>query len=332
MQSCITIHGGGLAGSAAAIAACQMGAHEVRVYERSQFPRHKVCGEFLTAAAEKVLRELHVWTAFRALQPASITKLGLHFPGKSSYFPLPEACWGISRHALDECLMVQAVAAGAEWLNQPAPTSTNTDEAPIVLAHGRQQTGEKGKRIFGFKAHHEGPPSDAVELYFFDGCYVGVAPIENGRLNVCGLGPEAVMRQHAFDYDSLCVRSPALQARLAGMRRSMDWLSVGPLVYHHRFRDHTDAHVYPAGDALGFVDPFTGTGMFNALLSGSLAGQCAVAAEPVAQYLQQAASHLYRPFFISGFFRAAMRSGIGAHVAGYLPGSLLFRATRAQLG
>lgn len=329
MHARVSIHGGGLAGSAAAIAARMSGAPEVCVYEQSALPRHKVCGEFLTSGVEPVLRGLGVWHSFLALGPARIPRLGLHFPGRSSRFTLPEPCWGLSRYALDECLMRGAINAGAEWRHQAAPAI----ESATVLAHGRRESAPKGKRVFGFKAHHEGPDCDSVDLYFFDGCYVGVAPVERGVINVCGLGPETLLREHGFRYDALCERSDALRARLQGMERRMDWLSVGPLVYRNRFRQQTgDAAVYPAGDALGFVDPFTGTGMFNALLSGSLAGRCAAEEMPVTSYLRQCRGLLHRPFLVSSWFRAALRSGLGERFAGYLPAPVLFQATRAHLG
>ncbi len=328
MPQTVNIHGGALAGCAAALAARQAGADLIRVYEKSRFPRHKVCGEFLSSGVEAVLLDLGQWHAFQALHPAPMTRLALHFPRKSFHFALPETCWGVSRFALDTWLMQRAMDAGAEWHAESAPPP----EGPTILAHGRKDAAPKGNRTFGFKAHHRGPVSDSIELFFFDGCYVGVNPAENGITNVCGLGPESVLKAHGFDYDSLCRRSPALAERIQPLSRQMDWLSVGPLVYGNRFHTHPQSMVYPAGDALGFVDPFTGTGMFNALLSGTLAGRAAATGTPVSSYLRDCAKLLHRPFLVSSIFRAALRSGLGERFAGHVPGSLLFRLTRAHLG
>jgi flavin-dependent dehydrogenase len=112
----------------------------------------------------------------------------------------------------------------------------------------------------------------------------------------------------------------------------MDWLSVGPLVYRNPPKQTACEGVYPAGDALGFVDPFTGTGMLNALLSGALAGHAAARGEPVDAYLRQCRRLLHQPFLISALFRQALASGLAERGAGWLPGWLLFRLTRAQLG
>lgn len=324
----ISIHGGALAGSAAALAARRSGAELVRVYEKSQFPRQKVCGEFLSSGAMSVFRDLGLWESFQLLQPAPITRLALHFPARSCRFSLPETCWGTSRFALDTWLMQAVVRSGAEWVQATAPPPSGI----AVLAHGRIGTAQKGNRTFGFKAHYHGPASESIELYFFDGCYVGVSPVEGGMINVCGLGPEGVLRRHGFDYDALCEQSPALRERLRSMERRMEWLSVGPLVYGNRFRAQAEHGRYPAGDALGFVDPFTGTGMFNALLSGCLAGRAAAANQPVTTYLKDCRRLLHRPFLVSSLFRAAVGCGAGERLAGYVPGSILYRLTRAHTG
>lgn len=325
----VSIHGGALAGCAAALSARQAGAPHVEVFEKSRFPRHKVCGEFLSSGVEAILRELGLWQPFQQLDPAPMTELALHFPRKTFRSALPETCWGISRYALDEWLMKQAVSTGVNWRLQPAPA---TPSAVTVLAHGRKETAPKGNRIFGFKAHHTGPATNSIELYFFDGCYVGVNPVEGGRINVCGLGPESILKRCDFDYDSVCRRHPALHERLSGFARQMPWLSVGPLVYGNHFRAEADSQVYRAGDALGFVDPFTGTGMFNALLSGMLAGRAAATGLPAAQYLRECRRRLHQPFLVSGTFRKVLRSGLVEHLVGLVPAALLFRLTRAHLG
>jgi flavin-dependent dehydrogenase len=326
----VTILGGAVAGCAAAVAARQQGAAVV-VYEKSRFPRHKVCGEFLSHGVAEVFAELGLWDSFRALNPATMTRLELHFPTRTFRYSLPNPCFGLSRFVLDEWLRQQAVAAGADWRQEPAPPADAVGTR-VVLAHGRKEAAPKGSRVFGFKAHHRGPATDAIELHFFDGCYVGVNPAGNGVVNVCGLGPEAVLARYGFDYDALCDRIPSLRARRQTLTRQAEWLSVGPLVYRNPPRAAMHEGVYPAGDALGFVDPFTGTGMFNALLSGMLAGRAAARGEDVGIYLRECGRLLHRPFLVSSLFRKALETGLAERGAGWMPGWLLFRLTRAHLG
>ena len=68
------IRGGGPAGCAAAIAALLEDA-KVELIERSHFPRHKVCGEFLSPGVEGALTQLGLWSDFEALGPARIRRM-----------------------------------------------------------------------------------------------------------------------------------------------------------------------------------------------------------------------------------------------------------------
>jgi flavin-dependent dehydrogenase len=51
----VTVLGGGPAGAIAALSALDEGA-DVTLYEKPRFPRHKVCGEFLSGEVVAVAR------------------------------------------------------------------------------------------------------------------------------------------------------------------------------------------------------------------------------------------------------------------------------------
>ena len=53
----LAIIGGGPAGASAAITAARLGAR-VALLEAGEFPRHKVCGEFVSAESLDILRDL----------------------------------------------------------------------------------------------------------------------------------------------------------------------------------------------------------------------------------------------------------------------------------
>jgi menaquinone-9 beta-reductase len=310
------ILGAGPAGSSAAIAARREG-RAVCLIEKSKLPRHKVCGEFFSPEIAPELERLGVWDAFQAAGPARVRRMTLHLGRREKSSLLPEPAWGLSRFAFDHLLLrgtgLQPVSPGQ----------------PTIIASGRSNTaGSRGSRLFGFKAHFEGPVDDAVELFFFNRCYVGINSVERGITNVCGLGPEDLLRRFDFDYDRLVAESPALRARLAPLTRSMKWLSTGPLRYGQSF-DPT-ATQYLAGDALSFVDPFTGSGLVAAVKTGALAGAAAAQGEPVAHYLQRCRTSLKKPFEIAGIFRKAVEDGWAEWVAPLVPGRILFALTRPQ--
>jgi hypothetical protein len=264
-----------------------------------------------------------LWEDFLALNPAVMTRTELHFPRQTYRFELSQPCWGMSRYVLDEFLKSRVLDAGAEWL-----TSLPESQDKRIVAHGRKDKVKKGQRQFGFKAHHAGAASSSIELYFFRGCYVGVNPVEGGITNVCGLGPEEVLREVRFDYDALCRQCPALGKRLGRLDRQMDWLSTGPLVYRFAGAEKPVANVYPAGDALGFVDPYTGTGMLNALISGALAGACAAEGKSPEEYLRRCRQSFRRAFAVSTIFRKLVQHNLADVAPSPLAGNWLFQLTR----
>ncbi len=315
----VTIVGAGPAGCSAAIAALNEGA-VVTIYEKSRFPRHKVCGEFLSPEVGPVLDSLGVRESLEAARPVRLERVILHIGRRSKRFQLPEAAYSLSRSALDDLLLREAISKGAVLKTEAAKDGT-------IIAHGRQTPSRKGSRLFGFKSHYRGPVADTVEMFFFRGCYVGITSVEGGSVNVCGLGPEDLLKPTNFDPEPLF--PDALKGRLRGLNRLFDWLITGPLVFRDSFHDHPDA--YLAGDAMGFVDPFTGSGILSAILTGKLAGQAAARSVPVAEYTVQCRRTLSRQYSIASTLRGLLGAGLAESLAGLVPGPWLYRMTRPSL-
>ena len=322
----LSVIGGGPAGSAAAITASLEGA-AVDLFEKSKFPRHKVCGEFVSPEMLPLLNQLGAAEPFLASLPARISRVSLHFGARDKTARLPDIAYGLSRYALDHLLLRRALACGANLVPAPA----HDCEPPVVVAHGRKHASRaRGRRVFGFKAHFHGPVSDAIELHFFSGGYVGVNAVEDGVTNVCGLADETSLHAIRFEYDALIGAVPSLSSRLAPLTRCMEWLTTGPLIYGNRFDEPAREGLYAAGDALSFVDPFTGSGMYCAVVSGTIAGRCAARGVPVADHLRMCREALGRPFAFASVFRAAIRSGWAEHLAAWIPASWLYRLTRPR--
>ncbi len=315
----IEIRGGGIAGSAAALTALRLGAG-VCIAERSQDRRHKVCGEFLSPEVQIPLEHAGVWDRFLAANPARVRRVLLNFGTREKSGLLPEPAWGLSRFAFDHLLLSTARERGAELVGS-SPSAT-------IIATGRTASAPKGDRLFGFKAHFSGPVDDAVELYFFRGGYLGINSVENGATNVCGLAPESLLRKFQFDVDVLVDSLEVLRSRLRPMSRLMPWLHVGPLVFQNRLQESDSA--YFAGDALSFVDPFTGSGMLCALLTGALAGECAVHGVPVVEFRRSASRLIGRSFSVASFFRSIAKSQYASTLATLVPAGLLFAVTRPK--
>jgi len=309
----------------------------VRLFETSPFPRHKVCGEFLSPEVAEILAELGVLRDFEAQKPARLVKVALHFGRRTQTWTLREPAWGLSRYALDELLLRRALAEGAALVREPwVKFAAGTDahhRIRRILGYGRKSAAPAGSRLFGFKAHFTGPSDDLVHLFFFSGCYVGVSAVENGITNVCGVVPESllrrkILRQKNFEIEWLLQANPALRERVLPLERTMNWLVTGPLVFG---MNHDPAEqVYRAGDALGFVDPFTGSGISAALVTGKIAGEAAARSIEVSQYVRHVRNALKRQYFFSSALRLAIRAGIAEKCAEFIPGRLLFELTRPE--
>ena len=326
-MSPISIAGAGPAGSAAALAALAEGA-KVRLFEKSHFPRHKVCGEFLSPEIQPALESLGVWSEFLRASPAPIRTVKLHFGDREKSWRLSQPAFGLSRYRLDKLLLDCAISRGAELIQEPFPASSQ----PVILAHGRMAVANEENRLFGFKAHFTGPAQDAVDLFLMRNAYAGVSAVENGETNVCGLAPESVLSAHGFDIDSFLPDWSALRDRLKPLTRSMDWLMTGPLVFSRELHSLNGETTYRSGDALGFIDPFTGSGILSAVLTGKLAGVAAARRIPYNEYLDQCGRALRWQYRISSLVRAVIRNGFAESLlARLVPGNLLFRLTRPRM-
>ena len=315
----VRIRGGGPAGACAALAALREGAAAV-VQERSHFPRHKVCGEFLSPEIVSVFEDLKIADEFHAAVPALIRRMRICIGSTVRTAPLPEVAFGLSRYALDHMLLTAARDRGAHI------AECNAFEID-ASGRGTEPLAGSGDRLFGFKTHFEGSTDDAVELYFGDRTYTGVNCVEAGSTNVCGLAPESLLKRIDFEPDELIARSPALRARLEPLRRTMKWHFTGPLTFRQRWAED---NAMLAGDALSFVDPFTGSGMLCAAVTGSLAGVHAARGRSIAEYRRACRAAIARPFLMSTVLRSLAGMPAAGLLLRFVPAAALFRWTRPR--
>ena len=331
----VQILGGGPAGSAAAIAALSA-THSVHIFEKSAFPRHKVCGEFLSGEIAPLLQSFGLWQDFVLLGPALITRMILHFGTRVSQCQLPEKAYGLSRYEFDRLLFDKAVSQGATTSRQRLTPEGFAAEGASkkggkVLAIGRKAVTSTGNRLFGFKAHFKGPVNDAVEMFFFRRCYVGVSAIENGMTNICGIAPEGVLRAYDFNMDDLLTAWPPLASRTRPLSRVSRWFSVGPLVFSRLWDRSPGRDIYLAGDSLGFIDPFTGLGLVTAVGTGRMAGLAAGRGSSVNEHLSRCRRMVRQPMYLAKILRAVLDAGLAEILGPLIPGRHLFRMTRPSI-
>jgi flavin-dependent dehydrogenase len=128
---------------------------------------------------------------------------------------------------------------------------------------------------FGLKVHLAGDARlpDRVELHVFDGGYVGLGRVEDGRINLCLMITVGALRDCGGSPDVVLNRrvlaNPAVAEAIGTSRACTPWKSVGPLRFGPRRA--TAAGAVLVGDAAGTIDPFCGEGMSHALMASELA-------------------------------------------------------------
>ena len=106
----VLLLGGGLAGLIAAIHLSRIGI-QVTVIERNGYPKHKVCGEYISNEVLPYLEWLDCNLGH--LSPTRITRLQFSTAkGKSIWSELPLGGFGISRYSLDSFLSKMAIDNG----------------------------------------------------------------------------------------------------------------------------------------------------------------------------------------------------------------------------
>jgi flavin-dependent dehydrogenase len=130
----------------------------------------------------------------------------------------------------------------------------------------------------GLKGHlAEALPPASVDLYFFDGGYCGVQPVDlgdgfdrSGKVNACAM----VRADVATTLPEVFACHPQLQERSRAWKPLTEPVTTSPLVFREPQPERDG--VLMVGDAAAFVDPFVGDGISLALRSGRMAGDSLV--------------------------------------------------------
>jgi len=264
----VTIAGGGLAGLSLGIALRSRGVG-VRVLEAGSYPRHRVCGEFISGVSDEELAGLGIGDL---LADAPRHRSTAWFDAEAELLreELPDAARGLSRYCLDQRLAERLVALGGELR-----TGVRFDAkmaGPMegqVLAMGRVR---RPSNWLGLKAHYlDLPLSAALEVHLAGSCYVGMTPVEGGRVNVCGLfhragvlgAGERGMRL------PMALREAGLYEvaeRLRGARVDVESV-VGVNQFLLGWQPRPGVDELRLGDGAAMIPPFTGNGMSMAFQS-----------------------------------------------------------------
>jgi flavin-dependent dehydrogenase len=263
----IEIIGGGLAGLSLGLA-LRRAEVDVTLIEAGNYPRHRVCGEFITGLAASTCTRLGL-TPFLsdAAQNRDVSWYIRGFPARQQR--LPAIAPGLSRHLLDTRLAEAFVQAGGKL--QTNTRATDCRDVPgRIIATGRRRA---ASHWFGLKIHAISLPlARDLEIHLGDQAYVGLTRIEGDRVNICGLFRRREIAAKSMDlllgYLEAC-RLGSLAERL----RSADFdptsfCAVAGVDFDQRVHASNEVRL---GDTLAMIPPFTGHGMAMAFQSAEIA-------------------------------------------------------------
>jgi menaquinone-9 beta-reductase len=299
--------GAGPAGASAAAILADRG-RSVLLLEKDLFPRHKVCGEFLSSDALPSLERIGAREAVERATPERITHGVVHpASGQAVAFSLPAPAIGLSRFRLDALLARRAIEAGADARFTARVVSAEPERggfrvrfvhrqserdatARVVIgAWGRWDALDKAMArgfavrrpvFFGWNRDLAGDSNflaGRVHLYLFPGGYCGLSRVEEGAVNLAGVVSGKVWK-NTGGWTAVVERARlgnrALDEDLAKLEPGpIGFLGTGPVFFTRK--PPIENGLLMAGDAAGVIDPFSGEGQAAALASGILAAETA---------------------------------------------------------
>ena len=264
----VEIVGGGLAGLALGLGLRRAGA-DVTIFEAGDYPRHRVCGEFIAGLSETTMTRLGL--APLLADAGRLREVEWLLRGRAMRrHRLPEPALALSRHTLDARLADAFTAAGGRLLTG---TRVESGEAPAgrVFSTGRRRAPSPW---LGLKLHARGLRLGSdLEFHLGDEAYVGLCPVEDGRVNVCGLFRQrpalSGTRETVLAAYLRATRLDALATRLADAEVCSESCSAVAGVNFDRSANTRDR--MSLGDTYAMIPPFTGNGMAMAFQSAEVA-------------------------------------------------------------
>lgn len=337
----VIILGGGLAGLAGAIHLAK-GGLQVTLIEKSAYPRHKVCGEYIS---NEILPYLQ-WLGADVLQLQPTLIQNFEFSarsGKIAKTSLPLGGFGVSRYALDDLLYRTATAQGCTVLRETVTNVSMEGDSFTVTSTGgplnaKMVLGAYGKRSnidrmlsrefivqkspwLAVKAHYSGTfPEDTVALHYFRGGYCGISKVEQGVINICYLADYNSFStyRNIDDYQrQVLYQNRHLKAVLANATPLFEKpLTISQLSFDKKLP--VEKHILMIGDTAGLIHPLCGNGMAMAIHSAKIAagllmeyyaGTIASRQELESAYLRQWKKHFGKRMLIGRILARLVRSG-----------------------
>src|SRR3989338_9066194 len=293
MKYQIAIIGGGLAGLALAIDLRKRGC-AVIVIEKGLFPRHKVCGEYISLESRNYLFSLCPQLA--DLHLPQINKFLLTSTGKKEFrTTLPLGGFGISRYLLEELMYHEACDLGVAFMLKTKASKVQCDannstftintskgiiySSLVCNASGRKSNFETEKKelqapstnYIGIKSHVKlKRDSTLIEIHNFPGGYCGISTIEEDKSCLCYIVNSKKLRTAKNSIPELERTILYQNNHLKELFTKATFITTEPVVIsgiNFKIKKSIDDEIIYLGDSAGSIAPITGNGMSMALRS-----------------------------------------------------------------
>lgn len=290
----VAIIGGGIAGLSLSIDMKKRG-YQVIVIEKGTYPRHKVCGEYISMESHSYLQK--ICPALSALDLPMINNFKLT-TGSNKEFntTLDLGGFGISRYLLEELLFKEAEKQGVEFmLNMKAQDinfdsdknsyTIKTNGGTINSTLACNSTGRKsnlktsgikniGTNYLGVKYHIKIPrSSNLIEIHNFPGGYCGISNVEEDKSCLCYIVNSNYLNKVKNSIPELEKTFLFKNSNLEKIFTTAEFVFKEPVTVsgiNFLIKEPVTDDSFFLGDAAGSMAPIIGNGMSMGLRSASV--------------------------------------------------------------
>ena len=293
----VIVIGGGLAGLSSAIHLAKSNIN-VLLIEKQSYPKHKVCGEYVSNEVLPYLNFLGFNPFEFGAKSISNFELTTH-NNKRITAKLPLGGFGMSRYEMDFQLLKLAQKNGVQILQdtvedvsfkdhffQIKTKTTGNFMAKIAIGafgkrsnldvHFKRAFIQKKSPYLGVKIHATGEFDDTkVALHNFKGGYCGVSKVENNHINLC-----YITNYNAFKsfknieqfQEEVMFKNEALRTVFSNSKAVFEKpRTISQISFETK--NPVENHMLMCGDSAGMIHPLCGNGMGMAIRSAKMASE-----------------------------------------------------------